>query len=131
MVRQLLNWLWDTLRGRLVRSAIADDEIEFENVFANGKQKAKPEPSQQHKSTKPPPKHLLWWLFLETWTIGDVQEQFGSDGYRSAINKLLDLKQTSTVEEDTTKFQSVQYDVTMHGSSYDPTFFATQYLGWH
>jgi hypothetical protein len=40
----------------------------------------------------------------------------------------LDLKQTSTVEEYTTKFHSLQYDVTMHGSSYDPLFFATQYV---
>ena len=32
------------------------------------------------------------------------------------------------MEEYTTKFQSFQYDVTMHGPSYDPLFFATQYV---
>lgn len=50
------------------------------------------------------------------------------DDHRSAINDLLDLKQTSTVEDYTTQFKSLQYDVTMHGSSYDPLFFATQYV---
>jgi len=32
------------------------------------------------------------------------------------------------VEEYTTKFKSLQYDVTMHGSTYDHLFFATQYV---
>jgi hypothetical protein len=58
----------------------------------------------------------------------DVQQQFGSDDHRSAINDLLDLRQTSTVEEYTTKFKSLQYDVSMHGSNYDAMFFATQYV---
>jgi hypothetical protein len=32
------------------------------------------------------------------------------------------------VEEYTTKFKSLQYDVSMHGGYYDPLFFATQYV---
>ena len=56
-----------------------------------------------------------WWKTYKlthpsvTWKqfSADVQEQFGSDDYRSAINELLDLKQTSTVEEYTSKFQSL------------------------
>lgn len=57
-----------------------------------------------------------------------MREQFGSDDFRSAINDVLDLKQTTTMEEYTTQFQSLQHDVTMHGSTFDPLFFATQYV---
>ena len=35
---------------------IADEDIMFENVFANCKHKTKPEPSHQYRTTKPPPK---------------------------------------------------------------------------
>ena len=58
----------------------------------------------------------------------DVQEQFGSDDYRWAISELLDFKQTSTVEDYTNQFLSLQYDVTMHSCNYDALFFATQYV---
>ena len=32
------------------------------------------------------------------------------------------------MEDYTIKFQSLQYDVSMHGSNYDALFFATQYV---
>lgn len=44
------------------------------------------------------------------------------------MNALLDLKQTRTVEEYTTQFQALQYDVTMHNSNYDEMFFTPQYM---
>jgi len=44
------------------------------------------------------------------------------------MNALLDLKQTSNMEDYTTQFQSLQYDVTMHNSSYDEMFFTPQYI---
>ena len=44
------------------------------------------------------------------------------------MNAFLDLKQTGTVEDYTTQFQSLQYDVTMHNSSYDEMFFTQQYI---
>jgi len=44
------------------------------------------------------------------------------------MNALLDLKQTGTVEDYTTQFQSLQYHVTMHNSSYDELFFTPQYI---
>jgi len=44
----------------------------------------------------------------------DIYEVFGTDDYRSAINELLDLKQTATVEDYTTQFKSLQYEVSMH-----------------
>ena len=57
-----------------------------------------------------------------------VEEEFGSDDFRTAMNALLDLKQTGTVEDYTTQFQSLQYDFTMHNSSYDEMFFTQQYI---
>lgn len=77
-----------------------------------------------------------WWQTYKlyhptvTWKqlSAEAQEQFGSDDYRSAINELLDLRQTTTVEDYTTQFQSLLYDVSMHGGKYDALFFATQYV---
>lgn len=65
-----------------------------------------------------------------TWLkfVTDVQEQFGSDDYRTAINELLELKQTTTVDEYTDQFQSLQYDITMHSCNYDDLFFASKYV---
>jgi hypothetical protein len=75
-----------------------------------------------------------WWQTYKishpavTWKqfIVDIQDTFGSDDYRSALNELFDLKQASTMEEYTTQFKSLQYDVSMHGGHYDDLFFATQ-----
>lgn len=66
-----------------------------------------------------------------TWQkfIDDVQLQFGSDDYRSAINELLERRQTTTVEEYTTQFQSLQYDITMHSYNFDSLFFASYVNG--
>lgn len=77
-----------------------------------------------------------WWqTYKITYAVvswkqfsAEVQEHFGSNDYRSAINELLDLKQTTTVEDYTTQFQSPQYDVSMHGGQYNALFFATQYV---
>lgn len=64
-----------------------------------------------------------WWeaykLSNPTVTWSDftttVQAKFGSDDYRNAISSLLQLKQTGTVDEYTTEFQALQYDIAMHG----------------
>jgi hypothetical protein len=56
-----------------------------------------------------------------------IQEKFGADDYKNAINELLSLKQTRTVEEYTTAFQSLQFDISMHKCNYDELFFATTY----
>ena len=57
-----------------------------------------------------------------------VEEEFGSDDFRSALNDLLELKQQGQVEEYTTQFQSRQYQVNMHNSQYDDIFYTTQYM---
>ena len=41
-----------------------------------------------------------------------VEEKFGVDDFRTAMNELLDLKQNRTVEEYTTKFQALQFGIT-------------------
>ena len=57
-----------------------------------------------------------------------VEEEFGSDDFRSAMNDLLELKQTGTVEDYTTQFQNLQFDITMHNPHYDEMFFTPQYV---
>ena len=77
-----------------------------------------------------------WWQAYKmthtnvSWKqfIRDMQETFGIDDHRSALNDLLDLKQTATVEEYTSQFKSLQFDVSMHDGHYSPLFFATQYV---
>jgi len=36
-----------------------------------------------------------------------VEEEFGSDDFRTTMNALLDLKQTGTVEDYTSQFQAL------------------------
>ena len=57
-----------------------------------------------------------------------IQEKFGADDYRNAINELVSLKQTRSVEEYTIAFQSLQFDISMHNCHYDELFFATTYV---
>jgi hypothetical protein len=48
-----------------------------------------------------------------------VEQEFGADDLRAAMNELLELKQTGTVEEYTTLFQALQFNNKMHNSNYD------------
>ena len=64
-----------------------------------------------------------WIVFCQV-----IQEKFGADDYRNAINELLSLKQMGTVEEYTAAFQSLQFDIAMHNCHYDELFFATTYV---
>jgi hypothetical protein len=57
-----------------------------------------------------------------------VEEEFGSDDLRSATNELLELKQIGSVEEYTTQFQALQFDITMHNPHYDDMFFTPKYM---
>jgi len=41
---------------------------------------------------------------------------------------MLNLKQTGTVEEYTTQFQKLQFQVSMHSGNFDELFFATTYV---
>jgi hypothetical protein len=57
-----------------------------------------------------------------------VLSKFGADDFRTAINDMLALKQTGTVEEYTLAFQASQYNITMHNCHYDEVFFASTYV---
>jgi hypothetical protein len=57
-----------------------------------------------------------------------AEAEFGADDFRSAITELLELKQQSSLEEYTTKFQALQHDVSMHNPHYDDQFFAHKYV---
>lgn len=57
-----------------------------------------------------------------------MEEEFRADDLRSAMNELLDLKQSGTVEEYTSRFQDLQYTITMHATQYDDNFFTAQYI---
>jgi hypothetical protein len=57
-----------------------------------------------------------------------VEEEFGADDFRTVMNDLLDLKQMGTVEDYTTKFQALQFNITMHNNNYDDMFFTSQYI---
>ena len=75
---------------------------------------------EAYKLTSP---DVSWKTFCAT-----VQTKFGSDDYRNAINGLLNLKQTGTVEDYTTEFHSIQYDIAMHGGQLDDLFLASTYV---
>jgi len=57
-----------------------------------------------------------------------VEEQFGSDDYRAALDELLMLKQKGTVEEYASEFASLQFQISMHNSGYVELFFVTQFI---
>ena len=67
---------------------------------------------------------------LGTWDsfIQAVEDQFGFCDYRDALGQLLELKQTGTMEEFVTEFESLQYQVCMHNHGYDEEFFVSQFL---
>jgi hypothetical protein len=75
---------------------------------------------QAYKQTH---RNLTWKQFCSV-----VHEEFGSDDYRSAVNEMLSLKQTNTVEEYTTQLQALQFEVSMHSTNVDELFFATTYV---
>ena len=57
-----------------------------------------------------------------------VEQQFGANDYRNALTELIDLKQSGTVEDYTTKFEQLQFDITMHSCHYDDLFFTSHYV---
>lgn len=44
------------------------------------------------------------------------------------MNDLLELKQIGTIEEYTTQFEALQFDITMHNPRYDDMFFTPKYV---
>jgi hypothetical protein len=57
-----------------------------------------------------------------------IEEEFGADDFRTAMNDLLDLRQTGSVDDYTMQFQNLQFTITMHNPQYDDMFFTPQYI---
>ncbi|WVZ84118.1 hypothetical protein U9M48_031179, partial [Paspalum notatum var. saurae] len=57
-----------------------------------------------------------------------LEQRFGQDDYRTALSELLLLQQTGTVEEDTTPFEALQFEVCLHNSTYDDLFFVSKFV---
>lgn len=77
------------------------------------------------------------WLqaYKQTHVIGSwsqfyeaMKTKFGSDDYRSAFMELIAFRQTGLVEEYTTQFQSMQFDISLHNAHNDEFFFASHYV---
>lgn len=58
--------------------------------------------------------------------ITAVEKKFGAQDYRVAIEELLELQQTDTVEVYVNAFENLQFQITMHNHEWDEVFFVTQ-----
>ena len=51
-----------------------------------------------------------------------VEQKFGVPDYRDAMEELLGLKQTSSVEDYALAFENLQFEISMHNDGFDDTF---------
>jgi len=67
---------------------------------------------------------------LGTWTelMTAVEQKFGAYDYQHAIDDLLELHQTGTVEEYVSEFEALQYQVAMHDLGMGDTYFVSQFI---
>ncbi|WVZ52496.1 hypothetical protein U9M48_003550 [Paspalum notatum var. saurae] len=67
---------------------------------------------------------------LGTWDefCKAVEDQFGADDYRTALSELLALKQSSSIEEYTSTFEALRFEICLHNSNYDELFFVSKYI---
>lgn len=64
-----------------------------------------------------------WQQFMSA-----VENKFGANDYRAALGELLELRQTSSVEDYVLAFEQLQYQLTMHNMGLDDMFFVTQFI---
>ncbi|XP_072147882.1 uncharacterized protein [Setaria viridis] len=66
---------------------------------------------------------------LNTWDrfMEAVELKFGAYDYVHALTALLELKQTNSVEEYVSEYESLQFLIEMHNTGYDTMFFITQF----
>ena len=60
--------------------------------------------------------------------IAAVEEKFGASNYRDAMEELLELTQTSTVEQYAAAFENLQYELCMHNDGFGELFFVSQFV---
>ena len=54
--------------------------------------------------------------------ISAVEEKFGAADYRDAMGELVELTQTTTVEQYAADFENLQYEICMHNEGFDDLF---------
>jgi hypothetical protein len=66
---------------------------------------------------------------LSSWEefMAAVEAKFGAYDYPHALNELLELRQTGSVEEYVSAYESLQFVIEMHNTGYDNMFFITQF----
>jgi len=67
---------------------------------------------------------------LGSWTsfMAAVEQKFGVNAYRDAMEELLELRQTATVEDYALAFENLQFEISMHNDGFDDTFFVSQFV---
>jgi hypothetical protein len=77
-----------------------------------------------------------WWQFhkmhhgLGGWQdfSAAVVEKFGAEAYPNALRKLLELRQTDTLDQYIKEFDQIQYGVAVHNPVFDEIFFVTHFV---
>lgn len=66
---------------------------------------------------------------LGTWDqfMNAVETKFGAYDHIHALENLLELQQTGAVDEYVEEFENLQFQIEMHNTGYDKTFFITQF----
>lgn len=64
-----------------------------------------------------------WDKFMDA-----VELKFGAYDYEHALAELLELKQTTSVGDYVTEYESLQFMIEMHNPGYDQTVFITQFI---
>jgi hypothetical protein len=77
-----------------------------------------------------------WWQFHKTRNgLGGWQEfsaevvaKFGAEAYPNALRKLLELRQTDTLDQYIKDFDRIRYGVAVHNPLFDEIFFVTHFV---
>jgi hypothetical protein len=77
-----------------------------------------------------------WWQFhkmhhgLGGWQefSATVVEKFGAKAYPNVLRKLLELRQTDTLDQYIKEFDQIQYGVAVHNPVFDEIFFVTHFV---
>jgi len=64
-----------------------------------------------------------WQTFIDV-----VEEKFGASNYRDAMEELLNLTQTSAVEQYAAAFENLQHEICMHNEGFGELFFVSQFV---
>jgi hypothetical protein len=69
------------------------------------------------------------WVRWLAGVTSAVVAKFGANAYPKALRRLLDLKQTGTLDFYVSEFEQARYGLAVHNSKFDETFFVTYFVG--